>query len=320
MTNLRAELGELRALTVDAGYALGWRAVQVAPKAMAARSFRFAADRATARNGPGVRRLRANLRRVIGAAAPDEALAEVLGAGMRSYARYWLEVFRLPRMDPVAVAATVDLDTVGSHYLDAAVDAGRGYVVALPHMGNWDVAALWLIERYQRPFSTVVERLRPEALFDRFVDYRRGLGMEVLALTGGDRAPVNVLTERLRAGGGVCLVADRDLSHRGISVDFFGEPARMPAGPAMLAAVTGAALLPVGLWFTDTGWGQRIGAPIEIRGERLADQVAGATQVLADRFAVEIADHPADWHMLQRLWASDLDNTPETSAAAGGRR
>jgi KDO2-lipid IV(A) lauroyltransferase len=169
-------------------------------------------------------------------------------------------------------------------------------------MGNWDVAGIWLIHRYGKPFTTVAERLKPESLFDRFVEYRQGLGMEVVALTGGDRSAISVLTERLQDGRGVCLVADRDLSGQGIEVDFFGHPARLPAGPAMLAATTGAPLIPVSLWFEADGWGLRLNPPVVLTGARLRDRVHGATQALADVFAADIAARPSDWHMLQQFW------------------
>jgi KDO2-lipid IV(A) lauroyltransferase len=140
--------------------------------------------------------------------------------------------------------------------------------------------------------------------------------MEVLALTGGAQPSTAVLTERLKAGGGVCLVADRDLSQHGIEVEFFGERARLPGGPALLAATTGAALLPVGLWFTpDGGWGQRVMAPVEPAGARLRDRVHSATQQLADAFAQLIGEHPADWHMLQKLWLADLRRSAPRPAA-----
>lgn len=308
MTNVRGELDDLRGQVVAAGFAAGWGTVKALPEPLASRAFRGAADAATVRNGPGVRQLRINLRRVIGPAPGEHELDELVGAAMRSYARYWLETFRLPKMNKARVLERVEKSTVGAEHLDDAVEAGRGYVVALPHTGNYDVAGLWVVNRYGRPFTTVAERLQPESLFDRFVAYRQSLGMEVLALTGGERPPTAVLTERLRAGGGVCLVADRDLSAHGIEVDFFGAKARMPAGPAMLAAMTGAALLPVGLWFTDDGgWGQRICAPIELPEGRLRDRVQVGTQLLADRFAELIAAHPAHWHMLQKLWLDDLD-------------
>jgi KDO2-lipid IV(A) lauroyltransferase len=254
-----------------------------------------------------VRQLRQNLRRVVGPACPDVEFDALVGEAMRSYARYWLETFRLPKMDHAGVVARVGQQTSGVGHLDAAVQAGRGFILALPHTGNYDVAGLWLIDRYHRPFTTVAERLRPDWLFDRFVAYREGIGMEVLALTGGDQTPTAVLTERLKAGGGVCLVADRDLSQHGVEVDFFGERARMPSGPALLAAMTGAALLPVGLWFTpDGGWGQQIMAPVGWSEGRLRDRVSGGTQQLADAFAKMIAEHPTDWHMVQKLWLADL--------------
>jgi lauroyl/myristoyl acyltransferase len=304
----------LREQISSAGYAAGWSTLKNIPAPIASRGFRAAADRAADRAGPAVRQLRLNLRRVVGPACPEAELDELVAAAMRSYARYWLETFRLPKMDRAAIVAQVSTQTLGTEHLDAAVEAGRGFVLALPHTGNYDVAGLWLIERYGRPFTTVAERLKPASLFDRFVAYRESIGMEVLALTGGEQPPTAVLTERLRSGGGVCLVADRDLSRHGIEVDFFGEPARMPGGPALLAAKTGAALLPVGLWFTpDGGWGQRIMAPVERPEARLRDRVNAGTQQLAWAFADLISAHPADWHMLQKLWLADLTPRPAQS-------
>jgi KDO2-lipid IV(A) lauroyltransferase len=134
--------------------------------------------------------------------------------------------------------------------------------------------------------------------------------MRVLALTGGPRPAAEILAARLRKGECVCLVADRDLSRSGVNVEFFGATARMPAGPALLAATTGATLLSVGLWFEpDGGWGQQISAPVEFPQARLREQVAVVTQTLANAFAAYIAAHPSDWHMLQRLWLADLDES-----------
>jgi KDO2-lipid IV(A) lauroyltransferase len=306
-----AALGERIA---GAGFAAGWSGLSRVPAPIAGRCFQVAADAATARSGPAVRQLRMNLRRVVGPACADTELDALTGEAMRSYARYWLETFRLPKMDHAAVAARVGHQTYGIEHLDAAMQAGRGFILALPHTGNYDVAGLWLIDRYHRPFTTVAERLRPASLFDRFVAYRESIGMEVLALTGGAQPPTAVLTARLKAGGGVCLVADRDLSQHGIEVEFFGERATLPGGPALLAATTGAALLPVGLWFTpDGGWGQRVMAPVEPAGARLRDRVHSATQQLADAFAQLIGEHPADWHMLQKLWLADR-SAPRSAA------
>jgi phosphatidylinositol dimannoside acyltransferase len=303
-------LDRARGRAVDLGYAAGWGLVKSAPRGMTARAFRAAADAATVRNGGGVRQLRKNLRRVVGPDVSEPRMDHLVGEALRSYSRYWLETFRLPKMDKQAIVERVDAETMGAEHLAAALERGKGAVVALPHMGNWDVSGLWLVAQHGR-FATVAERLEPESLFDRFVEYRESLGFEILPLTGGARAPFDVLRERLRENSVVALVADRDLSHTGIQVDFFGEATRMPGGPAMLTATTGAALLPCSMWFTpDGGWGQRINAPLCVPDGRLRDQVPAITQALAHVFETDIAAHPADWHMLQRLWLGDLPPRP----------
>ncbi len=291
----------VRERMVDAGFAAGWAVVRALPNPVATAGFAAAGTLAARRDTRGVQRLRTNLARVAG---PGADLDPLVRRAMRSYARYWRETFRLPRMTPAAVRDNTVM--TGTDLLDKSVASGRGVVLALPHCGNWEAAGVWLLERGVR-FSTVAERLKPESLYERFVAFREGLGMEVLPLTGGPRPPSDVLKERLQAGRVVCLLGDRDLTRRGIDVDFFGDTARMPAGPALLAASTGAALHPVGLWFTRGGWGVRVHPEVPIADAgRLRDKVADATQELANHFAADIALRPYDWHMLQRLWLADL--------------
>ena len=130
----------------------------------------------------------------------------------------------------------------------------------------------------------MAERLKPEAVFQKFLEFRQGLGMEVLPTTGGPH-PFGVMAQRLRAGKLVCLVADRDLSDTGVEVDFFGEKALMPAGPASLAIQTGAALMPVACWFEgEDEWGAYIHdeIPVPADGNR-KEKVAAMTQQMADR-------------------------------------
>lgn len=291
----------------DLGYAAGWGLIKAVPSGVSRRWFDAVADAATVRNGGGARQLRKNLRRVVGPGPSELEMDALVGAALRSYSRYWLETFRLPRMDKREVAEQTK--TTGAEHLDAALEKGKGAVLALPHTGNWDVAGIWLVH-HTGSFATVAERLKPESLFDRFVEYREGLGFEILPLTGGARTPLEVLRERLRENKVVCLLADRDLSRKGVQVDFFGEATRMPGGPALLAATTGAALLPVAMWFTPDGWAQVINPPIEVPEGRLRDQVPHLTQAVAHQFETDIAAHPADWHMLQKLWLADLPPRP----------
>lgn len=294
----------LRDRLTDGLYGLGWSAVKKLPEPVARTLFRTIADQVWKRRGKSVLRLESNLARVVPGASPAR-LAELSKAGMRSYMRYWMESFRLPTWSPARIKASIDVRD--AHRLTDGLDAGGGVILALPHLANWDLAGAWVTTDLKVPFTTVAERLKPETLYDRFVAYREGLGMEVLPHSGG--AAFGTLARRLRAGGLVCLVADRDLSASGVEVTFFGDTARMPAGPALLAQQTGALLLPVTLSYDDTPvMKARIHPPVELpeSGDR-TEKTSLMTQALADAFAVGIADHPEDWHMLQRLWLADLE-------------
>ena len=285
----------------DWAYAAGWMAVRAMPEFAARRAFDTGA-RYAARDG-GPEQLRRNLARVIGA-RPAEVPDALMRASLESYGRYWREAFRLPAMDHRVLAVELDKVFRGVDNLEAAAAAGRGVVFALPHSGNWDMAGVWLVHTHGT-FTTVAERLQPESLYRRFIDYREGLGFEVLPLSGGDRPASEVLCERLRDGGLVCLMADRDLTRTGVEVDFFGEPTRLPAGPAKLAIATGAALLPTHCWFGENaGWGCWIQPPLDCT----SGDVGVITQALADRFATNIAAYPADWHMMQPQWLADLSD------------
>ncbi len=282
----------------DLGYAAGWQVVRGMPEPLA-RGIAGAGARYAARGG-GPTQLRKNLARVIGTTPADVPDALMLAA-LASYARYWKEAFRLPSMNLPALAARLNDVFIGAEHFAAAHAGGRGAVMALPHSGNWDMAGVWLAQNYGT-FTTVAERLKPESLYDRFIAFRESLGFEVLPASGADRPPMEVLAERLRDNRFVCLMADRDLSRSGVPVQFFGEPTRLPAGPAKLALQTGAPLHPAHVYYDGDDCVVRIDDAIDTG----SGDIGVITQALADRFAVNIAAHPQDWHMLQPLWLADL--------------
>lgn len=294
----------MRDEAADTAYALGWAAVRRLPEPVAREIFTLIADRTWRQHGRGVRQLETNLRRVVGPEVSEDALRELSRRNMRSYMRYWMEAFRMPATSRERILSGMRI--TGIEDLRKDLDDGRGVVAALPHMGNYDHAGAW-IALSGVPFTTVMERLRPESLYDRFIAYRASLGMEVLPATGGDGDVFRTLAARLGDARLVCLVADRDLTASGVEVDFFGRPAKMPAGPAALAIETGAALRPVTLWYEGRDWAARVHEEIRVPdgGER-QDKVRAMTQSLADVFAEGIAAHPEDWHMLQRVWVEDL--------------
>jgi KDO2-lipid IV(A) lauroyltransferase len=290
-------------VVADQAYGVGWQLVRHLPESLASASFRQLADQTWRRRGGGVEQLERNLARVVPDASP-EALRDLSRAGMRSYFRYWCEAFRLPEWGTQEVLDRIVVHD--EHRLRDAQAAGDGVVVALGHLGNWDHAGAWAAAT-GIPFTTVAERLRPESLFRRFLTYRESLGMEVLPLTGGGDIS-RQLMDRLGRGRVVALVADRDLSSAGLTVDLLGLPARFPAGPAVLSLRAGSPLVPALSWYdadrTHLAILPRLEPPAEL-GFR--ESVQALTQQFADVIGAAVRRHPVDWHMLQRVWTADLD-------------
>jgi KDO2-lipid IV(A) lauroyltransferase len=281
------------------GYLSGWRLVRLLPEVQAQALFRRVADEIHRRRGAGVLRLRANLHRVRPELGDDD-LDLLTRDAVRSYLRYWCESFRLPAWPVADVVRRTR--TVDEHHVRDAYAQGRGVVVPLPHMGNWDWAGAWACATGM-PLATVAERLEPARLYDEFVAYRNTLGMEILPLTGGDAAFPR-LEEWVRGGGLVCLLADRDLSRTSVEVELCGAPARMPRGPALLARRTGAPLVPVTLHYVGEDMTITFHEPVpHAEGD---DGLRAMMQGVADAFTPAFRRHPQDWHMMQRVFVDDL--------------
>ncbi|HEV7713656.1 MAG TPA: phosphatidylinositol mannoside acyltransferase [Asanoa sp.] len=297
---------------VDLGYAAGWALVRGMPEPLARGLFNSAAGYAHRKDGPAVQRLRRNLRRVVGPELPEEELDALTLAGLRSYARYWKEAFRLPSRSH---QQHLDDFKVGNWEQLAKLLEEGGVIMALNHSGNWDTAGAWVTANGWK-LTTVAERLKPESVYKRFVEYRRSMGFEIIPATGGERPPFDVLVDRLREGATVPLLADRDLSKRGVEVEYFGGRTRMAPGPALLAIQTGLPLLVVDVWYDEQSTRGYINPPLEIPGPEtgtLRERVSVVTQRMAAAFEAAIARHPQDWHMLQRVW---LDKPAPPTAEA----
>ena len=276
-------------------YFAGWRIVRWLPEPTAYRLAYAAADFLTKRNGKNVSRLRSNLRR----AKPDITALDLdllVFNAMRSYMRYWCDTFRFPDWSPQRVRETVTV--TNEHLLIDAIEAKTGVIVSLPHAGNWDHAGAYFCAKGIN-LVTVAERLKPEKLFLKFLEYRQAMGMEVLPLDG---RVLGTLAQRLRQGALVALVADRDLSRTGIDVDFFGGPSRMPAGPALLALKTNAPLITAFVSYTELGIHIDFKLIILPSAGSEAEKVSEIVQMTAKHFEEGISEHPEDWHMLQRIW------------------
>ena len=277
------------------GYFAAWRILRWLPEGFVYSTADRLADRLTKRNGKSVSQLRSNLARTQPQITSLD-LEILLYKAMRSSLRYWCDTFRFPDWSTSRIMETVT--TTKEYLLLDAIAAGKGAIVTLPHVGNYDHAAAYFCGQGAR-IVTVAEHLKPEALFKKFMDYRAAFGMEALPLDG---RVIPTLAQRLRAGCVVALAADRDLSRTGIDVTFFGGPARMPAGPAILALKTDAPLICAMISYTDIGIHIEFElVPIPTQGTD-SERVAQIVQNSADLFAKGIARYPHDWHMMQRIW------------------
>jgi phosphatidylinositol dimannoside acyltransferase len=305
-------------------YAAAWRLVRLLPQRAIAAAFQAGADRAARKRGPGARRLAANLRQVVGPEMPQDQFDTLVRDALRSYARYWLEAFRLPSKNREQRVASFHLKDGQIEWMREPLSKGTGVLLALAHSGNWDAAGAWVVGNGWG-LTTVAERLKPESVYQRFVEYRESLGMEILPLTGGTKSTLGVLTDRLKSGSVVPLLADRDLSDSGVEVEFFGRKTKMPAGPAILAIRTGVPMFVVEIWFEPATAAGRL-HPIEIpepTSGPLSQRVRLVTQRMADAFEASIRRNPQDWHMLARMFieSDPREDIVETavSSESGGR-
>jgi KDO2-lipid IV(A) lauroyltransferase len=280
-------------------YLFAWKLIAVLPEKLAYKFANYVSDQIYNKNGKGVKRLRSNYGRVM-PEYPDQKLEELTKMGMRSYLRYWFDTFRLSKWSKKRIISTTQV--IRENLLRDPIQSKRGCIVALPHAGNWDHAAAYFCST-GITLTAVVEKLKPEAIFKKFLAYRESIGIEAIS---HKEKTIPILTQRLQEGKLIALVADRDMSRNGIEVNFFGRTSKMPSGPAILAIKTGSPLITAYVRYTFGG--------IEIIFDEIVmpagsateeEQIKLITQSIADNFAKRIKEYPVDWHMLQRIWVDE---------------
>ena len=280
-------------------YLFAWKVIGILPEKTAYQLANFVSDQILRKNGKGIQRLRSNYKRVVPSIS-NSALEALTKEGMRSYLRYWFDTFRLNKWSKSRIIETTFV--VRENLLRDPIETKKGCIIALPHAGNWDHAAAYFCST-GIPITAVVERLKPEAIFKKFLAYRQSIGIEAISHR---EKTIPILMERLNQGKLVALVADRDMSRNGIEVNFLGGIAKMPAGPAILAIKSGSPLVTAYIRYLDEGieitFDETIQLPISGSEE---EQIRIVTQSMADNFARRIQDSPVDWHMLQRIWVDE---------------
>jgi lauroyl/myristoyl acyltransferase len=245
----------------------------------------------------------ANQARVLGRPPHGPLVMAATRQAFRTYARYWFDAFDVVTWPDDLVRERFTFD--GFERLQKPVADGTGVIAVLPHMGNWDAAGR-AVAANGLPIVSVAEKLRPEGLFRLFLEHRRALGMEIFALDAGGVG--RQLGRSLADAKVVALVADRDLSGRGVEVEMFGRVRRLPAGPALLSLQTGAPIVVADVYETRTGWRCVLHEPVDVprTGDRRAD-VEAITREMAAGFERAISASPSDWHMFQPAWDGVTD-------------
>lgn len=291
-------------------YRAGWSLVRRLPERLAYSAFDGLAAVVHRRGGKSVDRMRDNYAKVRPELTSAE-LDDLVAAGLRSYFRYWCDAFRLSRYSAAELEPRVRL--VGDAEAREVLAGGRSLVLFLGHMGNWDLCGAWATTYFAK-VTTVAERLEPEELFEEFLEFRESLGMRIIPLTGGVN-PFGTLREAAKEGAFIPLLADRDLTSRGVTVSFCGHDARVAAGPAALALDTGAALYGLGVHYEPRadGSGYDVVATFSDLiepddGLPRTEQVQRMTQQCVDHLGAVIREHTEDWHMMQRVFEADLDD------------
>jgi lauroyl/myristoyl acyltransferase len=246
----------------------------------------------------------ANQARVLGVEPSDPRAVLSAREAFELYARYWFDTFRARVLGPEGLIARTRI--VGLEHIDEALAAGGGVLAVLPHMGNWDVAGGVLVARGYR-LASVAEELRPRRLFELFLRHREELGIRIVPLTRNGHVGQR-LKQLLAENWIVALVADRDLTGRGVEVEMFGARRRVPAGPALLALTTGAPLMVCPVATLEDGWEIRIEPPLRIEpsGDLRAD-VEALSRRMAEGFERAIAARPTDWHLFQPGWEASQE-------------
>lgn len=250
-----------------------------------------------------------NLSRIVGKPVDSPEVQQLVVDAYRSYARYWFETFALVREEQDFFRDRFRCPDLAK--IRAVLERGKGAIVAVGHLGNWDAAGAW-VGANGHLLVTVAEVLKPQRMYDFFVDHRAALGMRIYPARAGVSKD---LVREVENGAVLAILADRDLKGTGVEVEFFGEKTTMPPGTASIAIETGIPILVAGVYSAihddgKRGWYAVISDPIEVPAGSGREAIPELTQRVAAELEIAVARHPEEWHVFQPFWSSDRKPAP----------
>ena len=272
------------------------------PSRMAFYLFEKVAFLSWRRESKAIKQLELNLSRVLDRQVDDPQIRALSLRGMKSYMRYYCEIFMFTRWTDEQLLDRVRAEN--SEPVMYALKSG-GAILTLPHLGNWDWAGAWAA-RHFGSLCTVAERLRPEGVFQKFLKARESRGMTLMALKG-DGGTYEFLREHVNQGRLVALLGDRDVAKSGMGNQFFGHRASLPIGAALLALDTGRPLFTCAPWYDGDNLVITFDSEIvfdrsPVQGRDRLRRAQEITALVAANFERHIRSHPENWHQLQPVW------------------
>jgi lauroyl/myristoyl acyltransferase len=241
------------------------------------------------------------------AATDPDALERLVRASFRHAARYYLEVARTGAYD--LETATARLVVENPDEVDEALAGGRPIIIVGMHFGSIELPVVYISSRVGHEVTAPMEMVDDPALRQWFVTSRSRVGVRIIPLANARRP----LVEALRRGESIGLVSDRDILGSGLPTPFFGHPAPMPAGPAMLAIETGAPIYAGSACRTKDGRyrGRLVRVPTSQDGSR-RERIVAITTAMAETFETLLADAPEQW------WGAFHPIWPDLAVRDGG--
>jgi KDO2-lipid IV(A) lauroyltransferase len=242
--------------------------------------------------------VRGNIAQATGLPPRSEAVRRAAAMAFRCQALNYVDLLRLNRLTARELDASVVHGDLTPLY--AAMSQGKGAVILAAHVGNVDFVGQWLA-LHGFTVHSVMERLQPERLFNLVTAQRSAVGLQMHV---AEPSVIGTLTEVLREGGVVALVADRDLGGRGEPVEFFGRTTRLPVGPALLSLRTGAPLVPAyGLRLPDNRMYVTVRPPLTLaRSRDLRADLREGLKKVARSLEECISVAPEQWIVFEPLW------------------
>ena len=233
-----------------------------------------------------------NYAAVLGVDRLDPEAAHIARRAFQNYGRMLADFVLLGSLTPEELMRQVSFE--GLEHVDAALAQGRGAIMAVPHMGSWDMAGSWAAAKGY-PVSAVTERF-PGSLNDAVVETRQRFGLNVIML---GRPAVRAITDAVRSNGVVALLCDLEQGP-GVDVRFFGRQAVVPGGPAAIAMKTGAALIPSYVYsVAPSRYHVHLDPPMSWPASETKESLM---QRVVARFEDFIKEHPEQWYAFRPMF------------------